>query len=186
MMSIKSLLAFISKLSNRERMIFYVTLAVIGAVFLDRLILAPIISKIGELKETIVLEEEQIEQSLLIVMQEDRIKKEIARYAPYLSQPEIEEKEVTTFLKEVENIAKQSSVYLVDVKPAGKKVEGVARKYFVKLNFEAQMEQTMNFFYNISSRDQLLGIESYDITPKTEGASVVTCSVSISKTIIPE
>jgi Tfp pilus assembly protein PilO len=183
---IKSFLAFISKLSNRERLIFYVTLAVVGIVVLDRLALSPILSKTDELRETITLQEEAIEQSLIIVTEEDRIKKEIELYAPYLSQSDTEEKEVATFLKEVENIAKQSSVYLVDIKPAGKTVEGAATRYFVKLNFEAEMEQVMAFFYNISGQEQLLGIESYEIAPKVEGASVVACSASVSKTIIPQ
>ena len=94
------------------------------------------------------------------------------------------EKEVTAFLKEVENIAKKSSVYLVDIKPAGKNVDGVSTRYFVKLNFEAQMEQVFNFFHSITNSKQLLKIEGYQINPKTEGTSVVRCSASVSKAII--
>ena len=185
-MNIKSIVSFISRLSKRERTIFYVTVFVIGLVFLDRLILSPILSKIQELNETISLQEEAIGQGLLMVMQEKRIKGESRQYISYLSQPETEEKEVTAFLKEVENIAKKSSVYLVDIKPAGKNVDGVSTRYFVKLNFEAQMEQVFNFFHNITNFEQLLKIEEYKINPKTEGTSIITCSTSISKAIIPE
>ncbi|MBN1870246.1 MAG: hypothetical protein JW847_06715 [Candidatus Omnitrophica bacterium] len=185
-MPVKFIVSYISKLSKRERTIFYITAIVAGLVLLDRLILAPILSKIHELNETITLQEQAIEQSLLVVMQEDRVKEESKLYAPYLSKPEGEEKEVTAFLKEIENIAKQSSVYLVDIKPAGKDVDGVATRHYAKLNYEAQMEQVFNFFHSITSAGQLLKIESYDIRPKTEGGSIVTCSVSVSKTIIPE
>ena len=185
-MNIKWIVSFISRLSKRERTIFYVTVFVIGLVLLDLLILSPILSKIDELNETISLQEEEIEQSLLIVTQEKRIEGESKLYVSYLTQPEAEEKEVTKFLKEVENIAKKSSVYLVDIKPAGKDVDGVSTRYFVKLNFEAQMEQTFHFFHNITNFQQLLKIEGYEIRPKTEGTSVITCSASISKAIIPE
>ena len=185
-MNIKSIVSFISRLSKRERVIFYTTIFVIGLVLLDRLILSPILSKIQELNETISLQEETIEQSLLIVMQEKRIEGESKQYVSYLSQPETEKKEITAFLKEIENIAKKSSVYLIDIKPAGKDVDGVSTRYFVKLNFEAQMEQVFNFFHSITNFKQLLKIEEYKINPKTAGTSVVTCSTSISKAIIPE
>ena len=185
-MGIKSIVAIISRLSKRERTVLYATAFFIGLLLLDRLVLSPILSKINELNETISLQEEAIKQSLLIVTQEKRIEGESNLYISYLSQPEGEEKEVTKFLKEVENIAKKSSVYLVDIKPAGKDVDGVSTRYFLKLNFEAQMEQAFSFFHNITNYDQLLKIEGYEINPKTEGTSVITCSTSISKALIPE
>lgn len=185
-MFIKSIVAFITRLSKRERVIFYATVFVIGVVILDRTLISPILKKIDDLSEAIATQEEVIEQSLLIVTQEKRIEGETSRYATYLSKPQAEKKEITAFLKEVENIAKRSSAYVVDIKPAGKSVEGPATKYFVKLNFEAQMDQVMNFFYNISNLAQLIKIEGYQIRPKTEGSSIITCNISISKTIILE
>ena len=185
-MNIQSIVSFVSRLSKRERTIFYATVFVISLVLLDRLVLSPILSKINELDTTIRSEEEAIKQSLLIVTQEDRIATESKQYVSYLSEPQGEEKELTAFLKEVENIAKKSSVYLVDIKPAGSNVDGIATRYFVKLNFEAQMEQVLHFFYSITNHEQLLKIEAYEISPKSEGGSVVTCSTSISKAIIPK
>ena len=185
-MPFKSIVSFISRLSQRERTILYATAMVVGLVLLDRLVLSPILSKINELNETISSHEEAIEQSMLIVTQEKRIKEESDQYISFLSQPKTEEKEVTAFLKEVENLAKQSSVYLIDIKPSGKDVDGDAMRYFVKLNFEAQMEQVFNFFYGVTNFEKLIKIEDYQIKPKTEGSSVVTCTISISKAMVPE
>jgi len=183
---IKLIMGFISRMSKRERTILYATLFVVVVFLLDALVLSPILSKIEELDATIRSEEEKIEQSLMIVTQDDRIKKESEQYASYLSKPQTEEKEVTAFLKQVENLAKQSSVYLIDIKPSGRDDAGISTRYFAKLNFEAQMEQVINFFYSVSSFEQLLKIESYEIAPKTAGGSVVSCSASVSKAIIPE
>ncbi len=185
-MSIKSVVSFVSRLSKRERTIFYATVFIVSAFLLDRMILSPILFKIKQLDEAIRLQEETIEQSLIIVTQEKRIEAESERYVPYLSESQTEEKEITAFLKEVENIAKKSSVYLIDIKPSGKDVDGGSTKYFVKLNFEAQMDQVFHFFYDVTSFKQLIKLEDYQISPKTEGSSVVTCSVSISKVIIPK
>jgi len=185
-MQIKSMVSFIARLSKRERIIFYVTVTVVGLVLLDRMVLSPILAKVKSLGETIQAKEEAIEQSLLIVNQEKRIEGESSRYASYLSKPQEEKKAITAFLKEVETLAKKSSIYLTDIKPAGKEVDGAVVHYMVKLNFEAQMEQVFNFFYNVTNFEQLIKIENYQIKPKTEGSSVIACSISISKTIILE
>ena len=86
----------------------------------------------------------------------------------------------------VKNYAKDSSVYLVDIKPSGKKEQGMTRQYFLKLQFEGLMEQVFNFFYVIENSKELLKIDTYQIQPKTENSSIVTCSMSVSKTIIPK
>lgn len=184
MINFKSVLSFVAKLSGRERVIFYATVTVVILVLLDRVILTPIISRISYLNETIRVQEEGIEQSLLIVNQEKRIEDETNRYATFLSQSQNEEKDTTVFLQEVETIAKKSSIYLTDIKPSGKGVKGDATQYFLRLSFEAQMEQVFNFFYNVSNYEQLLKIEEYQIRPKSAGSSVIICSMSISKSII--
>ena len=186
LMNLKSILSFVSKLSKRERLIFYVTIGIVGFVLLDRLIISPILTKISYLNETIRIQEESIEQSLLIVTQEKRIEKEASQYSSYLSQSQTGEKAITAFLKEVETLAKKSSVYLIDIKPTLQAEEGAGEKYFVRINFEAQMDQVINFFYYVASFEQLIKIEEYQIRPKTVGSSVITCSASVSKTIIPE
>lgn len=185
-MSQASVLSFVTKLEKRERMILYVTLTVVVLVFLDRVVLSQIFLRIHRLDRKISEQEERIRNSLIITTQEDRILKEWAFYKPYLSVADTEEKEITTFLKEVENYAKDSAVYLVDIKPSGKKEQGMTRQYFLKLQFEGLMEQVFNFFYVIENSKELLNIDTYQIQPKTENSSIVTCSMSVSKTIIPK
>jgi len=183
---VKSIVSFVTRLSSRERIIFYATIFMVGLFFLDRLIVSPIFMKINELDESIRYQEEAIEQSLIIITQEKRIDAEKKIYNPYLSEIQSEEKEITSFLQEVETSAKQSTVYLVDIKPSGKNIDGDTLKYFVKINFEAQMEQVFNFFYNISNSEKLLKVEGFEIGPKSEGSSIVACSASISKALIPK
>lgn len=180
------ILTFINKLEKRERTILYITVGIVAVMLLDRFVLSQISSKLEDLTTQIHSEEERIRNSLIISTQEERIRKEMADYAPYFSVPDSEEKEVTTFLKDVENFAKDSSVYLLDIKPSGKKDLGKTRQYFLKLEFEAVMDQVLNFFYVIENSKQLLQVEEYQIQPKSEGSSIVTCSMSVSKIIIPK
>lgn len=181
-----SLIAFLSRLKPRERAAFYATVFVVGLMLLDRLILSSIFNKMKTLDEKVKIEEDLIKKSLMISSQEKKIFDESELYMHYLSAPASEEQENTTFLKEIENFADETVVYLVNIKPSGKKVTGTSKQYFLKLDFEAQMEQVFRFFHNIENSDKLFKIESYQLAPKTEGSSVVTCSMSISKVIIPK
>lgn len=181
-----SLIVFLSRLKTRERVAFYVTVLIVGLMLLDRLLLSPIFAKMEELDKKVEFQEDLIRTSLMISMQEKKIRDESELYTPYLSEPASEEQENTTFLKEIENFADEAVVYLVNIKPSGKKEMGTSTQYFLKLDFEAQMEQVFKFFHNIEHSDKLFKIESYQLAPKTEGSSIVTCSLSISKVIIPK
>jgi Tfp pilus assembly protein PilO len=92
---------------------------------------------------------------------------------------------MVSLLKEIESFANKSSVYLVDMKPAGLKPSDSSKKYLISLNCEAQMEQLSDFMYNIENSNKLLTIEKYQISPKSKESSVVRCSMSIAKIIMP-
>lgn len=177
-------LSLLSRLEKRERLILYVTMGIVSLMLLDRFVVSQIFAKISQLDETIEHQKDLIRSSFVIATQEKKILSEIKEYESYFSVPESEEKENTAFLKEVENYAKDSSVYLIDIKPSGKKEMGSSRQYFLKLECEALMDQVFNFFYVIENSRKLLRIEGYQLSPKTEGSSIITCSVSISKTMI--
>lgn len=181
----KNLSAFISRLSKRERLVFYGTAFVIAIVFLDRLVLGAILFKMKSLSQEIKVQEATIKKSLHILAQKDRIEKEANKYTAFVTPAQSEEEEMILLLKAIEELADKSSAYVIDIKPGGFTESGVFKKYLVKLNCEAQMEQLTEFFYKIESSDKLLQIEKYDIKPKTEGSSVVRCSMSISKAVFP-
>lgn len=178
------LVDFVARLSKREKIIFYSTAVVIGLVLLDYLVVSPVLTKMNDLDGEIKDKEIAIRNSLTILLHEKQINRERSKYLSSLNQPGSEEEEVTSFLKEVENIAKESSVYLVDIKPAGKPEKTAQKQYFLELSFEGQMEQVLSFFYNIKTSNQLIKIERYQIAPKTEGSDIIAGSLSISKLII--
>ena len=178
--------SFLARLSKREKLVFYATLGAVAFVLLDRLLLGPILSKVDQLDQDIKLEEEAIKNSLSILTQEKKITDERDKYTPYLSDQESEEKEKISFSKEIEDMAKKSSVYLVGIRPTGEKDESIGKRYFLDIELEAQMEQIFSFFYAIESSSKLFKIEKYYIRPKSAESSIATCSMSISKVTLPK
>ena len=185
MIDIKKFYTFVSHLSKRERIIFYITVGILSLIILDRLIIYPVLSKMRSLDEGIGQEKTLIKRDLHILSQKERIIQEAEKYAAYSIQDLSTEEVTTLLLKEIGNLANKTSVYLIDIKPTGIKEEDVYRKYLVNLSCEAQMEQIISFMYSIEDSNSLLKIEKYNISPKSEDSSIARCSMVISKTAIP-
>jgi len=181
----KKLYAIFARLSKRERMILGGSMIFISLAAVDRLILGPIILKTKSLHQEIQGQKDTIRKSLHILAQKDRITKEITHYNSYVTSVRSEEEEAVFLLQDLEEMANKSSVYVIDIKTAGLKTADIFKKFLVRLNIEAQMEQLMDFFYSIENSKKLLKIEKYDLKPKTEGSSILRCSMTISKAVLP-
>ena len=181
MLKFQEFYKFLSRLSKREKFVFYGALFFVSITLLDRLIISPISSKMKSLDKEIKEKEDTIRNSLRIVTQKDRILAAKNKYSSFSNALESEEEEVTSLLKEIEVLANKSSVYLVDMKPASAKGSAGSKKYLINLNCEAQMEQLVDFIYNVENSNELLTIEKYQISPKSKASSVVKCSIYISK-----
>jgi Tfp pilus assembly protein PilO len=176
---------FLSRLSKRERLIFYGAAFFVSLAFFDFLILSPVFSKINSLDTEIRQRELGIKKNLHILAQKDRITVEKAKYVSFSSLKKSDEEEITALLKEIEKLADKHSVYLVDMKPADAKGKGSSNKFYVNLNCEAQMEQIVSFMYGIENSDELLTVDKYQINPKSKDSSIAKCAMSICKVVLP-
>jgi len=78
---IKKLKAIYQKMSKREKWILYGTTLVLMGLFLDRLVMQPIIGKLASLDRQIRDEETAIKKSLHILVQKNRILAESKEFA---------------------------------------------------------------------------------------------------------
>jgi len=182
---LSSFYTILARLSKREKLIFYSAIFFISATLLDRTVINPIFSKIRSLDKEIQEKKTGIRKNMLMLSQKDKISSESAKYSTYLSRMKSEDEETTLLLKEIESLADKTAISLIDMKPSGLKSVGPYKKFLLNLNCEAQMEQLIDFMYNIESSNRLLVIEKYQITPKSKESSVARCSMSIAKIFMP-
>ena len=181
---IEKLLSFIAHLSKRERAILYSALFLISVFILVQLILIPVASKTKSLDQEINEQKKMIKNVLLVLARKEQIEEEEKIYKVYLEQLESKERTVV-FLKNIENLVKESGVNLLDIRPIGSEKKAPFQKYLFTLNCEAPMKRILDFFHRVETSQQLLGIESFRITPKSEkGAYLARCSIEISKTVV--
>jgi cell division protein FtsL len=182
---IQALYAVLSRLSKREKIALYCAVFFISLTLLDRLIIDPVYSKMKSLDEDIQDKESGIKKNLRILAHKDRILTDTSKYNVFLDDFKSEEEAMSSMLKEIENFADKSEIYLVDMKPRGLRGVGSSNRYEVTLTCEAQMEQFADFIYKIESSDALLTIEQYQISPKSKDSSVGRCKMTISTIVVP-
>ncbi|OIO37156.1 MAG: hypothetical protein AUJ72_05060 [Candidatus Omnitrophica bacterium CG1_02_46_14] len=181
---IPKLLALYQKLSKREKVILSVVCVILGLLAVDRLIVDPVFQKLGVLDRQIKDEEAAVKKSLNVLLRKQQISAESKELVIFSTDPEKPEQEMTSLLKEIENIAGRSSVSLLYVKPGNTSQEGGVRKNFATLECEAQMAEIAEFFHNIENSTRLLQIEKYTIQPKNKESSIAKCAVTISRTVL--
>ena len=186
MIKLQDLAKFLSRLSKRERTIFYVTVLTILLFLLVNFVVYPVYSKINSQNREIKDKEAQIRISLRIVSQKDKILGEGKYFQSFLRKPKTEEEGMIALLKVVENTANKSSLYVVDMKPGGiKEDKDKTKRYMVTLAGEGQMDQIVDFIFNIESAEELLVVDKYQISPKSRESSIAECSITVSKLVLP-
>jgi hypothetical protein len=182
--NLQALQVFLGRLSKKDKVIFYVAVGVVSLLILDRAIISPVFSKIRSLNQEIQDRQVNIKKNLRILAQKDRIVTQGAKYSSFLGASNVsDDEQVTLVLKELESLANKSSVYLVDMKPGGIKESGSSKRILINLNCEAQMEQLVDFMYNMENSNSLISIEKYQLTPKSKESSVAKCSIAVYKVV---
>lgn len=178
---LQQLQEMVSRLSPREKIVFYGAAFFVSLTLIDRMIISPISGKLKTLDDEIRQKRQEISRAVAIVSQKEKISRANDSLNAYKTDSRPGEEEMTSLLKEIESMANKSSVYLIDLKPAGAKGSGLVKRYLISLNCEAQMEQLVDFMYNVESSNRLLTIEKYQVSPKSKESSIARCSMSLSK-----
>ena len=170
---------FLANRTKGERMGLYLAFFLVSMAFLDRLFLNPIVMKMEELDKRINQQDAVIQKDLHILNQKDVLESEIGRYESFMIESASEEEEITSLLKEIEGLASQSNVYVIDIKSKGAVQEGYMTRYLVDIHCEAQMEQLVRFLYHIESADTLLKVSRYNLSPVSKDSSMLKATISI-------
>lgn len=183
--NIQQIYGALSHLPKRQRPVLYFAVSLVLLLAIDRAVIYPVSSRIDSLNKEIDAKETGIKRDLHILSMKDKIVNESSKYSSFFYSAKSDEEQNTIILKEVESLANRSSVYLIDIKPAGVKETGTAKKFLINLSCEAQMEQLVDFMYNIENSIQLLIIEKFQISPKSTESSVARCTMTVSKIALP-
>ncbi len=163
----------ISKLSKRERYAALISIGIVLFLIIDKLVISQIINKLRTLNEEILVLENKLEKSRNIVYQEETIISEYEKYIQNIKKHKSDEEAIVSLLSEIEKIANETSVRIVDMKPSPAKTQDFFTKYTIIIEAEAEMSCMIDFTYKLEKTNELFRISEFRISPARETSSVM-------------
>ncbi|MDD5560714.1 MAG: type 4a pilus biogenesis protein PilO [Candidatus Omnitrophica bacterium] len=174
---------FLSRLSKKEKRLFYITVAIVAVVFLDRVVFRPVLNKLESFNGKISLEEKKLEKSMLILSQEASITSEYNKFAQSIKQEQSDEETMASLLSGIEKMANSVSVFILDMKPVPVEKAEFYKKYAVKIEAEAKISNLADFIYQLENSPRLLRVADFRLTPQKK-ETVLKINMTISEVLI--
>lgn len=175
---------FWDKLSKKERIGLSLAFSVMAIALMDRVIVSPIRSRFARLNQTIKISEKQLAHDLRNVHQEGQIKEKFEKYVQYVERSGSDEEEVARILGEIESMARQSKVYLVNMKPETPKEIDFYKEYAVEIEAEGEAEALITFLHQLNTSTQLLRVEKLRLNSKKKGDTTLKASMLITRVLV--
>jgi Tfp pilus assembly protein PilO len=177
-------MSFWNKLSQKEKIGLSFALGVMLIACLDRLIINPIRSRFQQIEQQIRISEKQLGHDLRNVHLKEQIEEEFEKYVEYVERSGSDEEEVAKILGEIESLARQSQVYLVDVKPQTPKTIDFYKQYAVEIETEGEIDAIMTFLHHINTSRQLLRAEKLRLSVNEDDKNILKSSILITKVLV--
>ena len=176
---------FFTKLSPKEKKIFYATLGFVVIALFDRLFLGPVTARLTSLDEEIKEEKNMINSDLRLLSFKEKVLKENMVFAPYfMVKARANEEIIAEFLKKIELLASETRVNLIRVTPSDSRRKKGFTEYFAVLECEGLLENIAKFMYAVDTSPDLMKIIKVNLTPQRAGGEEVGASMAIVKTIV--
>jgi hypothetical protein len=177
--------AMYTKLSPKEKMLFFGAVAGIFLVAMDQIVLGPILSQMKVLDAEIQAKTETIQRNVRILSFRDSIRKEHEKYIKYIYKGGQSEKEIITdHLQEIETIGSMNSVKISNIESGDVAESPAKREYDVVVEGEGGLSHILSFFHLLEESEYLFRIHSNELTPKSKDGSVMKYKLALSRTLL--
>ena len=174
----------LSRFSKRERYIAYISVAIAAITLFDKFVFSPVMNRLENLNEGILLQEKKLERSMHILLQEDLITSEYKKYAQQIKQERSDEETLAILLSNIEKLAKKSSVSVVDMKPSPVEKSKFYKKYTVKIEAEAKIDFLTDFIYQLEESSQLLRVVEFRLSPQKRESPILKIYLTVTEVLI--
>ena len=175
---------FFSKLSKKEKTGIVVAGIIVLLAFSDGLIIRPIRERVTGLNDQIKMRREELKRNLQNLSQKETVSREYEKYARYVTKAGSDEEAVAQILAEVEELARESRVYLVDTKPQPPVEAGFYKEYKAEIEIEGRVDAIVDFLYQLNNSTQLLRAEKLRIASKSKVSTTAKAFILITKVLI--
>lgn len=159
-------------LTKREKLILYTTVGVIVFSIAFNLLLAPIIKKNEDLNKKIKLAFTKLKKYTRLVSQKESIQAKFNEFSSTFGIPKEEEDSVVSALSNLENLAKNANIHIIDIRPQAPRTTGAHKEIVIDLRTEGTMEGYLKFIYGIEHSLSALTIKRFQLSAKPNTAAL--------------
>ena len=175
---------FWNKLSSQEKIGLSIAIGFFAVACFDRLLIHPIQTRFKKINQQIKVSEKEIGSDLRNLKRRDLVEAQYQKYLEYIQRSGSDEEEVAKILGEIESLARQSNVYVEDMKPLKPKEIDFYKEYAVEIEAEAKMQSLTNFLYQLNMSSQLLRVEKLRLNLSKGGSDTLKISMLVTKVLV--
>lgn len=171
-------------ITKREKIILYTTIGVIIFSIGFNFLVAPLLTKNDNLNKEININRAKLTKYLRLLSQKDSIQSKYSKLSADFKVSTRQEGALVTTLSELENIAKNANIRIIDIRPQAPKSSDLYKEVIIELRTEGTMESYLDFIYTMENSLLLLRIKKIQLnaksnTPTLEGIFSISQIVQI-------
>lgn len=170
---------FLTQLSRRERIIFYLCIIVIVSAVFYTLVVEKIIISWKKLDLKIARAEKELFKNYRLIRRKEDIYTEYEKYISYMKVKEGIEEKSSSILMEIENLARRNNVTTTDIKPLGAKDVDFYKKYVFEVSAEGDIRALTKFIYDMQASPKILTVEYLSLSAKNSGGGILHAEMRI-------
>ncbi|MCX5699843.1 MAG: type 4a pilus biogenesis protein PilO [Candidatus Omnitrophica bacterium] len=165
----------IKLLKNREKIILYLTLAVILFSLIFYFIVSPVMAKYANLNKEITVASAKLRKYMALLSQKEMIQKKYSdKFYSISSLPEFKQDSLVAALSELQNLAKGADIRIIDLRPQ-QGVKTSSQQYkeiIIDMRTEGSMEGYLKFIYDIENSLWILRIKKFQLLAKSNSVAL--------------
>ena len=176
---------FYAKLAKREKMMFVVAFCCVVMVFMDRLVIGPILSQMKLMDSEIAAKTQTVRRNMRVLSFRDSILNDYSKYSAYFDSVDRKQEDIISrLLKEIESIAGQKSITIINIKPGDVQENPVFHEYKTTLECSGKLSDLLGFMNLLEESDYLFKVMEFSMTPKSKGSDVMKCIMEVSRILM--
>lgn len=164
--------------NKRERLIFYVTVGVVGFALVFNFLLVPVLSRFENLNRQIRSLRQKLNKYTVLVSQKEFLESRYAQFSPF----SVEGTGVNgplSSLAQLESMAKNSGIRIIDMRPGGMTAKGRSET-LIDLRAQGSVENYFNFIYELENSLTLMRVKGLQLNARP-GTSDLEATFSIAQ-----
>ncbi|MFA5146424.1 MAG: hypothetical protein WC515_03475 [Candidatus Omnitrophota bacterium] len=175
----------LKNLSKRERYIAFGTVALAASAAIYALIVEPVTQRWGRLNAEAMSRSAALKKDSKLISSYKTIEADYARISKFAKARKGGEEGLADMLTYIENISRNDSCAIVNIKPMGTKDFGDHKEVLIDVTAEADLTKFSRFLYDIENdKDMILRVKHFTISSRSTQEGSLRGTFLISKLLI--